>query len=67
MTHIVCYQVFDSDKFLYVRPANNLFRNEQHIFTGTEKECRQYVIDNQLKASTPSLKKALPNKDKNGY
>ncbi len=57
MTYIVCYEVFDDDKFLYVRKKSDQTKSEHCVFEGVEKECRRFILQHQLKTQTPSLKK----------
>jgi hypothetical protein len=55
MTHHVAYNCFDEDKYLHV--VKTVYKNDIVVFSGTEKECRTYIIKNQKKAKTPSLKR----------
>lgn len=57
----VAYNGFDPDKVLFV--TGDIYKNgDRQVFSGTEKECRKYIIENQKKAETPSIF-ALPPLD----
>lgn len=51
----VVSDVFDIDKTLFVVKSENIHKNNRSYFTGTQKECRKFVIDNQGKTKTPSV------------
>ena len=54
---LVCYEVFDEDKFLYCICRKDQSKSEHAVFEGTQKECHIYIAKHQKHHSTPSLKK----------
>ncbi len=59
----VYYNVFDNDHTLFVKLTDHINKNETTVYTGTQKECRLYVIQNQKKAPTPELKKTCCSRE----
>lgn len=58
VTHYVFREAMDEDKTLFVaRCTRDYPRRHVSVFRGTEKECHEYVLVNQWKADTPSLKR----------
>lgn len=42
------------DKFLHV--TNDIYKNgDKHVFSGTLRECRKYIIEHQKDYDTPSI------------